>query len=198
MGGVGVRPVGLGGSLRGSGRGRSGGGGGVRRVRVGRAMRGAPGRRGRLLPRAQAGSMSTILRRAVVTYRPLRRRPQPPSDVIREDRFLTRPSPTRDACHGRARVSRQGPTPSRASSGATEHSMTARRLTHSRGTPCDRSGFHLVPPRGFAPCTDALRAVHRLPMATLILAHTSAYPGIFGHTCALFRGISGAFRDAHR
>jgi len=36
-------------------------------------------------------------------------------------------------------------------------------------------------------------------VATLpVGAHTPAYPGIFGHTCALFRGRSGTFRDAHR
>ena len=54
------------------------------------------------------------------------------------------------------------------------------------------------PPRGFEPRTYALRAVRTPPEDRLLLVHSPAYPGIFGHACALFRGITGAFRDAHR
>jgi hypothetical protein len=54
--------------------------------------------------------------------------------------------------------------------------------------------FHVGPPRGFEPRTYALRAVRGPPKVTLLLVHTPAYPGILGHACAMFRGISGAFQ----
>jgi hypothetical protein len=51
------------------------------------------------------------------------------------------------------------------------------------------------PPRGFEPRTYALRAVRGPPKATLLLLHTRAYPGMLGHTCPMFRGITGELRD---
>ena len=56
------------------------------------------------------------------------------------------------------------------------------------------------PPRGTVAVlltTPDLRMTSRSP-APYGHVHTRAYPGIFGRTCALFRGITGAFRDAHR
>ena len=54
--------------------------------------------------------------------------------------------------------------------------------------------FTREPPRGFEPRTYALRAVRQPLVATLLLVHTPAYPGILGDTGALFRGVSGASR----
>ena len=103
-------------------------------------------------------------------------------------------------------------SPARPTHSVRRSSETAVRPGHSRGiwsVETDESGplaepsnrrnllqrnrFLPEPPRGFEPRTYALRAVRRPPKATLLLVHTLAYPGMFGHACALLRGISGAF-----
>ena len=58
--------------------------------------------------------------------------------------------------------------------------------------------FSREPPRGLEPRTYALRAVRKPPRNSLLLVHTPAYPAIVGHTPAMFRVISGAFREPHR
>ena len=55
--------------------------------------------------------------------------------------------------------------------------------------------FTPEPPRGFEPRTYALRAVRESPRTTFFLVDTPEYLGISVQICAMFRGITGAFRD---
>ena len=92
------------------------------------------------------------------------------------------------------------PAPSRVGSRPPGPTRGRNRPLDSTQKPARRARNHsnsnrlrLGPPRGFEPRAYALRAVRGPPKATLLLVHTPAYPGMFGHTCSLFRGISGAF-----